>query len=501
MCKGNTDTKKTALKLHKQFGHPSPDKLLDLLGKAKMKTSDLEKSITDISEQCDICRKYKKARPKPVVCMPLASKFNDVVAMDLKVFGSCYFLVIVDLATRFCSARVIKDKKAQTIIKALCLTWICYFGAPCKILSDNGGEFNNIEMRELGEAFNIKIITTAAESPWSNGVCERLNSVLASSVEKIIADNNCGVDVALAWAVSARNALANFSGFSPNQMVFGKNPALPNVFDNEIPAMNPVESSDTVRENLNAMHSAREQFIKAESSERVRRALRHNVRSSDVDDIRNGDEVLYKRNDSKEWHGPGTVIGRDGKLILVRHGGIYVRVHECRLLRSPLKKPKEVSNVEDESSNKEKSVVAESELASDEDDDLCDNFANKISKEKDNVPQMDLVGESANGAEVSTIGKQNTTDNSMTESSVPCFKVGQRVQGVCTSTGERISGKIVGRAGKATGKYKHCFNIRQDKDNSVSWFDMKKDFSEIDVVPDSVELVLLFNSEEVLSAK
>ena len=43
------------------------------------------------------------------------------------------------------------------------------FGAPKKILSDNGGEFKKTVMRELAEAFNIKVMTTAAESHGAMG--------------------------------------------------------------------------------------------------------------------------------------------------------------------------------------------------------------------------------------------------------------------------------------------------------------------------------------------
>lgn len=150
-----------------------------------------------------------------------------------------------------------------------------------------------------------------------------------------MADAQCDLEVALAWAISARNALTNSSGFSPNQLVFGYNPALPNVFMDDPPALKPV-SSKMVKDNLNAMHFAREEFVKNEASERLKRALRHNIRSSEISEIENGDEVYYKRNDSHEWYGPGIVIGRDGKQVLVRHGGVYVRAHACRLTRVPV---------------------------------------------------------------------------------------------------------------------------------------------------------------------
>lgn len=41
--------------------------------------------------------------------------------------------------------------------------------------------------------------------------------------------------------------------------------------------------------------------------------------------------VYYKRADSTEWKGPGVVIGQDGAIVFVRHGGILVRVHHSRL--------------------------------------------------------------------------------------------------------------------------------------------------------------------------
>ena len=40
--------------------------------------------------------------------------------------------------------------------------------------------------------------------------------------------------------------------------------------------------------------------------------------------------MFYQRSSSKEWKGPGTVLGQDGAVVFVHHGGTYVRVHPCR---------------------------------------------------------------------------------------------------------------------------------------------------------------------------
>ena len=35
---------------------------------------------------------------------------------------------------------------------------------------------------------------------------------------------------------------------------------------------------------------------------------------------------------SKRWKGPGKVLGHDGQQVLIKHGGIYVRLHPCRVM-------------------------------------------------------------------------------------------------------------------------------------------------------------------------
>ena len=103
-------------------------------------------------------------------------------------------------------------------------TCVSYFGSPRQYLADNGGEFSNTEYREMCEHLNIGVMKTAAESPWSNGVCERHNAVIKESVLKTVEESKCSLETATAWAVSANNSLHGNLGYSPNMLVFGKNP-------------------------------------------------------------------------------------------------------------------------------------------------------------------------------------------------------------------------------------------------------------------------------------
>ena len=256
---------------------------------------------------------------RSVISLSLATRFNQVLAMDLSVFkNGVYFLHLIDMYSRFSLSKVIYDKKAETITDAVIKMWIgTGLGSPERILSDNGGEFCNSIFNEMSEQFNIELLTTAANSPWSNGICERNHAVIDLSVQKMIEDD-CNIDLehALAWAVNAKNALLNHNGYSPYQLVYGQNPNLPSVLTNSVPALQDGVTSEVNARHLNALHSARRAYTAAESSERIKRALNHRVRASD-EYFEMNDKVYYKKNRDKRWHGPAKVIGQDRKVVFV----------------------------------------------------------------------------------------------------------------------------------------------------------------------------------------
>ena len=108
---------------------------------------------------------------------------------------------------------------------------------------------------------------------------------------------------------------------------------MPTVLTDKVPAFESTTSSEILRKNLEALHTARTKFIEAESSERIRRALRKKVRSYADVKYESSDKVFYKRKGMKGWRGPAKVFGYDGTVVLVRHGTAYYRCHPCHLLK------------------------------------------------------------------------------------------------------------------------------------------------------------------------
>ena len=327
----NMNPRDIAKKLHRQFSHPPAERLIKLVKNQSENCKELTDAIKEVTESCKICLEFKKAPPRPIVGFPMATRFNQCVAMDLKQFGHVYLLHMIDHATRLSAGCIIRSKNPAVIVRSIFKYWISVYGAPECFLSDNGGEFNNQEYRELAEKVNITIKTTAAESAWSNGLVERHNGIIGGMILKTQADVQCSLELAMTWSLAAHNSLANIHGFSPFQLVLGRNPRLPSLTTDNPPALSSDITSETIRDNLNALHAARQAHIKAESDEKIRRALRHNIRTSGDKIYTTGDKVYYKRAAEIKWRGPGTVIGQDGQQVLVKHGGVYVRGHPCRL--------------------------------------------------------------------------------------------------------------------------------------------------------------------------
>ena len=178
-------------KLHLQFGHPGWERLWKLLEEAnddyeedKERGNLIKKKLQEVSEGCETCLKYKKTPARLVVGLPMARQFNQVVSINLGEVDEEKFLIMVDMATKYCQAGWIRNKNSETIIDIFMQKWISVFRAPRKVFSDNGREFNNEKFRTMSERFNIIVKNTPAESPW-NRLWEKMVELLKETMRKI----------------------------------------------------------------------------------------------------------------------------------------------------------------------------------------------------------------------------------------------------------------------------------------------------------------------------
>lgn len=289
-------------------------------------------------------------------------------------------------------------------------------------------------MREITSILNVQLCTTSGESPFQNGLCERVHAITDMMLVKLEADyGKVNSQTLLSWANMARNSLQMWNGYSSHQLVFGENPNLPNIMNDTLPALEGTTSSEIFAQHLNALHAARKVFIQTEADERIRRALRNKVRASEQV-FENGDRVFYKREGKKRWLWPGKVVFQDGKVVFVRHGAIFVRV-------SPNRLQKVNSYLTDE---EEKNVDNSMEDRSDE------------KKEEEENTESHPISEYIPAADPDKDDTQNIQHNRKT------LKVNDIIQYKLQNTDEWIKATVLGRAGKATGKNKYWYNIKED---------------------------------------
>ena len=216
-----------AAKIHRQFCHLPFEFLKKVL--KFLNPDDVDEEFLSIletySESCEVCQKYKPTPPKPCVgnlMAPEKMNFNEMVSIDLKHRNSKLIMYMIDCVTRFTRATFVRNKEKETIVDSIIKTWMCIFGAANTFLMDNGGEFANDVMRELGNHYGISIKHTAAYAPWANGINERNHYTVDMMMDKMLEENpTLSEDTALQYAICIRNCSMFVNGFTPAQLVFG----------------------------------------------------------------------------------------------------------------------------------------------------------------------------------------------------------------------------------------------------------------------------------------
>ena len=116
----------------------------------------------------------------------------------------------------------------------------------------------------------------------------------------------------LTWANMARNSLQMWHGYSSYQLVFGTNPDLPNIMNDNLPALKGATSSKILAKHFQALHKSYKAFIQSEADECIRQPLQHKIRAAIFNP---NDCVFYKHEGHNKWLGPAKVIFQDGQVV------------------------------------------------------------------------------------------------------------------------------------------------------------------------------------------
>lgn len=216
------------------FSHPGIKSTIKQMT-ARFVWPDMKKQVKEWAQTCISCQKCKITRHTK-------SKFSEfqepdtrfsIVHIDLigplpPSNGQVYCLTCIDRFTGWVEVIPLPNSTAEIVSKAFYEQWICRFGAPWKIITDQGTQFESQLFRSLAMVCGAKVHHTTPYHPQCNGKIERLHRTLKAAIK---AHNNAQWTESIPTVLlGLRSALRCDTNHTMAEMVYGTNIKLPGEF-------------------------------------------------------------------------------------------------------------------------------------------------------------------------------------------------------------------------------------------------------------------------------
>ena len=217
-------------------GHLSSRKVLSKL-KQKYHWPTMLADVKTWCKTCKICMSRKNTIKNQVVPLkpikppkaPMETTAMDIVGpLPMSMLGNKYILVFSDYLTKWPEAIAIPDQKAETIAKIFVEKIIFSYGAPKRIITDQGTNFMSDLLKAICELFDIIKLNTSPYHPQTDGLVERFNGTLLNMLSSYTNTNQSDWDIHIPSCLFAyRTAVHPATGESPFFLMFGRDTYLP----------------------------------------------------------------------------------------------------------------------------------------------------------------------------------------------------------------------------------------------------------------------------------
>ena len=337
-------------KLHCNLGHPSALDLKRFMRNAGA-TQELIEAVGWM--RCTACAKTQRPRSHRVARIPPHDiQFNDQVMVDCFQVKDVkhqphWFMSILDRATMYHQVTLIPDHTPETFIRVFLEYWIKWAGRPLEVSIDLERGFGSQKFADaMGEA-GTNITPIAGQAHWQHGKIERHGAILKDMLAKVLVQKDVWGKEAVGWAADevthCKNALIREHGFSPGQLVFGREPRMYGEIEaNREPCamhFSVGEKGTQLFKRMKLRTQARQSFFQAQSTQLMNQTARNRTRAWHEPQI--GDRCFFFREVRpkggkgvvKKWQGPALVVGLQGNSsIWIVFGGkcFLVAQEHCR---------------------------------------------------------------------------------------------------------------------------------------------------------------------------
>lgn len=163
-----------------------------------------------------------------MIITPLPNYPWERIAADLFELKGSTYLLVADYYSRFIEVQKLTTTTSSNIVTQLKAIF-ARFGIPATVVTDNGPQFDSLEMKEFAQAYEFQHTTTSPYFPQSNGIAERM----VKTMKKLLEHTTDPYKSILSY----RATPLPWCGLSPVKLLKGRRirTNIPQVKDNLIP--------------------------------------------------------------------------------------------------------------------------------------------------------------------------------------------------------------------------------------------------------------------------
>ena len=193
----------------------------------------------DIRHYVLSCQTYQKVKPtignivpplamRKVTPHPFHTLIIDTVGPLPKSQGYKHLVYVMDQCSKYVIAWPTRDVQASSLVRQFHERIICVYGAPHRLLSDNGSAFDGALFEEMCKLYSIKHSLCTSYHPQTQGQTECAQKSVVTLLRAFVNDKQTNwiqYLPSVVWVINSTES--QVVGTSPYMLIFGRLPLSP----------------------------------------------------------------------------------------------------------------------------------------------------------------------------------------------------------------------------------------------------------------------------------
>ena len=316
-------------RFHHQLAHLKFDSIIELLTR-RYWWPNMKSDVRDYIARCPQCQLNSSAsgvhaptplRPITPTALPFERWGIDFVGrLPETKSGNKFIITAIDYATRWVVAKPIRNMNESAVASFLYSLMMDY-GTPYEIISDRGKSFLAEGIKEFENRNQITHLATTPYHPQTNGMVERMHSMLGAGLSSLLQGRTDRWDEYLNQTIFAIRVRTHaVTGFSPFFLLYGVHPRLPSDTNPPEQMITPLDELEQIEVNNEFIARTMEELGESRAAANVRTKTQAELmrkRNNLEDNNQNyyfkvGDMVKMKHHNREKfefsWKGPYHIV-------------------------------------------------------------------------------------------------------------------------------------------------------------------------------------------------